>query len=1122
MQIRFVEFGKRFIPYGSSDFIVLASSDSDIEKSVDYFRRAVLQFPKSTSFTDLTGNVSIALIRFQEGFLFVQTQSRREDEVTIDGIEPTMHRPFTQIRFSYLSSENLHQLLSRNIAVYTSLLYNNPQNNQKHLAFKLPDYGWFDKNGIQAAEKIEWGNHENTENELRKHGFDKDLRLFVNLLNNRLQDRKDAKRSISVSLLKDFNKSFKENFDLYYRLALLQAAQIYLYPKYGVITFALDHITEQVITVKFYAEDAVNNADAVSKKLPIVEEQFVEDYYQSIHNVRKHVFDTKLQKYFAEIPKLSDAIDLYRLTTGEIHPSEQQVVGMIRKYFDLLVISPKNEKGFPQDLYYLIGYLSSDALQKWINYENDMAIVNYLFEYLSFSPLDFITAYVEAPKNKLNQIGELQLGNIIPKISPSDLYSLKDDKVLSFWEEILNISTKKDLRFKSGESVILALLHLLRSSTSTIVQQIFIAAITKYEVKFVDLILNEIGEPTKENLLMLLQVSNIIPKSSTKNLEKGTVNAYQLLYKSTLDRVLTNDFAKQFDVSIGDKWLAFLRRVVQEVDGDLLKLVANAKDISEDHFENLIRVSSLIAGENIVFADWFFFHLAQYAIKYPEHFKKIHRSFYEQYPESKIRSVSNNEKNRKYAPFLYIISLGAFPPTSSLFLSLRTYYENGYDFSSLYYLVLGTWTRDSWCVDKVKISTGDIAQVINDLERSQAYVEANRYNHLLLLFAELHANQCKLISTDSAKAWLRSAFKSRTNPKTQEVVNFYTAYNVSIDGNKTVNVLFNILKEVSDPDAEFLWEISGTRTAVTGDLEKCQSHIRYWKNKLSSSDSQGNKYEMTKLYFDCALANYIDANGDVDGGLLSVLRKLIEVKYENITYSCRSQQDAYFLALIYEFAADRSMETLSRQFLEKYLLVAGDIEEKLMLHILNLDINLPSSLMGTYISNLISSGRFEHQIKIMGEHGVRKIYDYAIDMSAKTSYIRLLEERLNILNPSVKLRNQSTNESSEKAPVPKKSDKGGLVTTAPRSDHLESDQNMSNSVNESPRDKTDRKADNPSENTTHGELSNGDSTSIITIKIRKIYLVFFFFLLTALITLNIIMLWQYSVIIPELMHLMGI
>ena len=1121
MQIRYVEFGKRFIPYGSSDFIVLSSSDREIEKNVDYFRRAVLQFPKSTIFNDRIGNVSLALVRFPEGFLFVQVQSRREDEVKIDEIEPTMHRPFTQIRFSYLSSENLIQLFSSDIGVYTSLLYNNPANNQKHLPFRLADYGWFDRNGNPLEGKNEWKNRVSVEDELTKYSFHTYVEKLVNLINKRLQTHKDNKKGIALYLTKDFNKKFTENFDLYYRLALLQTAQLSLYPRYGLITFAFDYITEQETTLKFYTEDMAQKEGFAFPPLTDVD-QFVENYYESVNRVKKFVFEPKLRTYFSEAPNnLSNVINLYRLIKREINLNEKDIISLIRNHFRLLTSSEINEHGFPEDLYSTITLLSFDTIQKWIVYEDNAEIINYLFDYLKLSPSHFITAYIGTPKNKVNQIREAQFGEAILKIQPLDLQMLKDDKAWSFWVDALNLSmNKKDLKFKSGESIILALMNQLDSSTSPLVKKVLSDGVRKHNAIFIQAMLNEVNNPTKKNLLILLQLALIFPDVSVNELDKDTASSYRLLYNGILNRVLKTDFVNQFDISMRNKWSALIRKLVQEVNADILALMTDAREYSEEQSENFIIVSSLTAGEDIIFADWFFFHVARYALKHRAPFKKIYQSLHEQYPESKIKKIKAAEKNYDHSSFFYLISLGVWPQNLSLYTSLRKYYGDVYDVSSLYYLLLETWVKDSWCIDKAKIVQDDIAQVIIDLDANNTSTDADRYNQLLIIFAKQHTNQCRLLNADSAKIWLKAALKSRSDLKTQEITNFYTSYTAYDDKNKRTNYLFNALKELIHPDSEFLWEISGTQEAVTGSLEACQVYISYWNNKLSAVSSHENMYQITKNYFDCAALGFSGDSGENEGELLSILRKLMEVKYENITYSCRSQRDAYFLLLIYEFASDPTVKTLSKQFLEKYLSHNEDIQEKIIFGILNSDIPLNSSLMRNYISVLISDGRFESQVNIMGEKAAVKMYEYATSISARAPYINVLERRLHHLNPSITLQSRPTSQGPGSAQAKTNIVPGESAEIKPPALEIKSNVSKTESGNESQSNKGNKAqsgGDNPSKN----ESPKKASPPIVTIEINKYSLVIFALLLAALIILNIALLWQYYFTIPNLLKLMG-
>ena len=88
---RYVEYGKQFVSNGATDFLVLDHSDAEMAALVDHFRRHVLNFPSKTPFVEKVGNISVALLAYEGGYLFTQIQHRREGEKSPN---PLTNRPF--------------------------------------------------------------------------------------------------------------------------------------------------------------------------------------------------------------------------------------------------------------------------------------------------------------------------------------------------------------------------------------------------------------------------------------------------------------------------------------------------------------------------------------------------------------------------------------------------------------------------------------------------------------------------------------------------------------------------------------------------------------------------------------------------------------------------------------------------------------------------------------------------------------------------------------------------------------------------------------------------------------------------------------------------------------------
>lgn len=239
--IRYIEYGKVFVENGATDFQILDMSDSYIrdvagKSRCENFVDWGLNFPdppSKTPFSSKIPNLSLALVPFRDNYLFIQIQRRDEGEYARSlGITPRISRPFNQIRFVLLSPELIDKCFKENLSLYSSLIYvNNNPNNLGQDENSLKDYiqpGKIIPIPFPALPKLQFGSNK-----------------FPDLINAIFDAVDISKRTFRV-LIANSNLSWKS------KLEIVQQAQIFLWPLFGTITFALDYITENNVNVRFF------------------------------------------------------------------------------------------------------------------------------------------------------------------------------------------------------------------------------------------------------------------------------------------------------------------------------------------------------------------------------------------------------------------------------------------------------------------------------------------------------------------------------------------------------------------------------------------------------------------------------------------------------------------------------------------------------------------------------------------------------------------------------------------------------------------------------------------------------------------------------------------------------
>ncbi len=336
LDIRYVEYGKVFLENGATDFQILDYSDDEIlvlagRNRCEHFMDWGLDYPQQTSFSSAAGKVSVALLEYRQGYLFTQIQSRREGELSRSlGIEPRIDRPFNQVRFIYLTREQIENLFNHGLGLYSGLLYHHPrQSGAPRLAsdpYALKDYNQQGrKSPVQLGESTfqALGNPAGTESAVR---FSANALVAA-------YDKNTKKRQ--PLLIQAGGMSWLQ------RLEVIQQAQYYLLPVEGVITFALDHVTNQDVAIRLFDEAIPVQPPARTYILGGQGETFPDDYYASVAHLRRdQLYHPTLAVYLSRPLRTKNAVEIYELVEESQQMDDQRRFMALVKYHTLLKQTP--------------------------------------------------------------------------------------------------------------------------------------------------------------------------------------------------------------------------------------------------------------------------------------------------------------------------------------------------------------------------------------------------------------------------------------------------------------------------------------------------------------------------------------------------------------------------------------------------------------------------------------------------------------------------------------------------------------------------------------------------------------------------------------------------------------
>lgn len=244
--VKFVEYGKYFLSDGSSDYSVLAYTEGGKEHLKAY--SDYIQLQDNTYFDEEVGNISAMLLPIdEEKFLFAQLHRRSEGELNPEK-SPT-NRPFTQIRYIQLNEHDFAQYLKSGYSPLLSLVYQNPMESRSR-RFHLNTYRKAENliavTNVLSPLVFPWELHNENLDYPPPLLYQYQVGQLSSTINNFILYLADVvAEHASVIVVDDGKLEFIE------KLLIIQSIQTLVYPKKGLVSFALDPITKRNVNIQF-------------------------------------------------------------------------------------------------------------------------------------------------------------------------------------------------------------------------------------------------------------------------------------------------------------------------------------------------------------------------------------------------------------------------------------------------------------------------------------------------------------------------------------------------------------------------------------------------------------------------------------------------------------------------------------------------------------------------------------------------------------------------------------------------------------------------------------------------------------------------------------------------------
>lgn len=304
LSARYVDYGKVFVPNGALDFSTLAYSDTEVASYGPQLFNRGLVFPEGSVFASQIGRVSAALLMFEGGYLFALVQRRREGELSSD---PRTDRPFNQVRFVILTREMIEGAFASRAALYTGLARGayDPQ-----ARVWLKDYS---NPGAQqlwspALERLDPA-APNVEA----------IRFVANALVSASQRHTSLGGTGPTSTPQPICVPLPGQ-DLLEKLQLIEAVQYLVFPRLGIISWALDYVSIQNVHLRLFDLPADAPAPVPPERVFLpgpADGRFPDDYYTPISTLEHEAL------YDPSLPSLL-GLNIDTATAVELHGVEKQ------------------------------------------------------------------------------------------------------------------------------------------------------------------------------------------------------------------------------------------------------------------------------------------------------------------------------------------------------------------------------------------------------------------------------------------------------------------------------------------------------------------------------------------------------------------------------------------------------------------------------------------------------------------------------------------------------------------------------------------------------------------------------------------------------------------------------
>jgi hypothetical protein len=328
-QPRYVDYGKIFLKSkrGAFEYSALDRSDNEIVSiSKDLYLSELATFAKkAVSFqkparSDL-GEVTVAMIKWgNDNLFYIQVQRRYENEFAPLGTAPLTNRAFNQVRLTYLAPDDIIEFFCKQkIGLYSSLLYSKEGSKRPGM---LKDY--IDP---QRGKISEWNNIEYNEVSL----VDANIRLLRDIVNSLYI----ASRS-KTEAIQDIDTRkwivIAPNLSLSDKLRLIDAIQYFMFPILGVITFALDYITDRAVL--FYLLDESPKSGPASKAQYLdLKKSSATNYWETMsHLPPEQLFHKTLAYYLKTNLDPNTALELFRLIETDYSYTEKEEIDLLQNH----------------------------------------------------------------------------------------------------------------------------------------------------------------------------------------------------------------------------------------------------------------------------------------------------------------------------------------------------------------------------------------------------------------------------------------------------------------------------------------------------------------------------------------------------------------------------------------------------------------------------------------------------------------------------------------------------------------------------------------------------------------------------------------------------------------------